>query len=100
MSEEIRELLRIPTFRLDDMKDVLLDPNVTVVEDFLKVVAKYISPTIDVTNWWRLRGTWPTFLQNTKTLIQRLTKPESIPPTSLITSGTSQKSSNQEIGII
>ncbi len=44
MSEEIRELLRIPTSRLDDINDVLLDPNMTVVEEFLKVVAKYGSP--------------------------------------------------------
>ena len=43
MSEEIRELLRIPTSRLDDINDVLLDPNMTVVEEFLKVVAKYAA---------------------------------------------------------
>ena len=44
MSEEIRNLLRIPASRLDDINGVLLDPNMTVVEEFLKVVAKYGSP--------------------------------------------------------
>ncbi len=44
MSDEIRELLRIPTSRLDDINAVLLDPDLTVVDEFLKVVAKYGSP--------------------------------------------------------
>ena len=44
MSEEIRELLRIPTSRLDDINDVLLDPDISGIEEFLKVVAKYGSP--------------------------------------------------------
>jgi len=44
MSEEIRDLLLIPASRLDDINDVLLDPDMTIVEEFLEVVAKYGSP--------------------------------------------------------
>lgn len=44
MSDEIRDLLRIPASRLDDINDVLLDPDMTIVDEFLEVVAKYGSP--------------------------------------------------------
>ena len=44
MSEEIRDLLRIPASRLDEINDVLLDPDMTIVEEFLNVVAKYGTP--------------------------------------------------------
>ncbi|MFA9406211.1 MAG: hypothetical protein ACERKX_10410 [Anaerolineales bacterium] len=44
MSEEIRDLLRIPASRLDEINDVLLDPDMTIVEEFLNVVSKYGTP--------------------------------------------------------
>ncbi len=44
MMDSLRELLRIPTARLDDVNAVLLDPNTRAVNDLLEVVAKYGTP--------------------------------------------------------
>jgi hypothetical protein len=41
MDEKIRHLLRIDPSRLDALNSILLDPDMTVINDFLKVVAKY-----------------------------------------------------------
>jgi hypothetical protein len=44
MDENLRQLLKIPYVRLDDINTVLLDPDTRVVTDFLAVVAKYGTP--------------------------------------------------------
>jgi hypothetical protein len=44
MDEKIRQLLKIDASRLDSLNSILLDPEMTVVNDFLKVVEKYGSP--------------------------------------------------------
>jgi hypothetical protein len=44
MEKDLRNLLTIPTDRLDAINAVLLDPNEQVINDFLKVVVKYGSP--------------------------------------------------------
>ena len=44
MEINLRNLLKIPTDRLDAINAVLLDPNEQVITDFLKVVAKYGTP--------------------------------------------------------
>lgn len=44
MDENLRDLLRIPTSRLEDINAVLLDPNMIVINDFLEVVAKFGTP--------------------------------------------------------
>lgn len=44
MNENLRQLLKIPYSRLDDINAVLLNPDMRVVNDFLNVVAKYGSP--------------------------------------------------------
>jgi hypothetical protein len=44
MSEDLRHLLKIPMERLDDLNAILLDPDMRVVNDFLRVVAKYGTP--------------------------------------------------------
>jgi hypothetical protein len=44
MDENIRQLLKIDPSRLDALNSVLLDPDMTVVNDFLKVVDKYGTP--------------------------------------------------------
>lgn len=44
MTDQMRELLRIPYSRLDDINAVLLNPDMRVVNDFLAVVAKYGTP--------------------------------------------------------
>jgi hypothetical protein len=44
MDEKIRQLLKIDTSRLDALNSILLDPDMTVVNDFLKVVEKYGTP--------------------------------------------------------
>ncbi len=44
MMESIRERLRIPSTSLDTINDVLTEPNMRVVNDFLEVVAKYGTP--------------------------------------------------------
>lgn len=44
MTENLRERLRIPPERLDDINALLLNPDMRVIDDFLKVVDKYGSP--------------------------------------------------------
>src|SRR4030065_2924440 len=44
METELRQSLKIPYSRLDDINAVLLDPDMCVVNDFLAVVAKYGTP--------------------------------------------------------
>jgi hypothetical protein len=44
MESNLRSLLEIPTERLVSINQVLLDPDETVINDFLKVVQKYGSP--------------------------------------------------------
>ena len=44
MSENYRELLKIPTERLAAINTVLLDPNSKVMQEFMDVVAKYGTP--------------------------------------------------------
>ena len=44
MGDDLRKLLAIPTDRLDAINAVLTDPNSTVMNDFLALVAKYGTP--------------------------------------------------------
>jgi len=44
MDKEYREMLKIPTDRLDAINAVLLDPNSKVMNAFMEVVAKYGTP--------------------------------------------------------
>jgi hypothetical protein len=44
VNENLRQLLKIPYSRLDDINAVLLNPDMLVINDFLAVVAKYGSP--------------------------------------------------------
>jgi hypothetical protein len=44
MEEKLRQLLKIPYDRLDDINDVLLNPDMQVVKDILAVVEKYGTP--------------------------------------------------------
>jgi hypothetical protein len=44
MDENIRQLLKIDPSRLDALNSILLNPDMTVVNDFLKVVEKYGTP--------------------------------------------------------
>ena len=44
MDDNLRDLLKIPADRLEDINAVLLDPNMIVINDFLEVVAKYGTP--------------------------------------------------------
>ena len=44
MNNDIRQRLKIPTARLDDINRVLLNPDTQVVNDFLAVVAQYGTP--------------------------------------------------------
>ncbi len=41
MYDDLRQLLKIPSERLDDINAVLLDPDMQVVNNFLEVVARY-----------------------------------------------------------
>lgn len=41
---ELRERLKIPTSRLDDLNNLLLDPDSKIVNDILAVIAKYGTP--------------------------------------------------------
>jgi hypothetical protein len=44
MDESLRQMLKIPYDRLDDINAVLLDPDMEVVNNFLEVVQKYGTP--------------------------------------------------------
>lgn len=44
MTDQLREKLKIPYSRLDDINAVLLNPDMQVINDFLSVVAKYGTP--------------------------------------------------------
>lgn len=44
MTNNLRQLLAIPPDRLDAINNVLLDPEMKIVNDFLEVVAKYGTP--------------------------------------------------------
>ncbi len=44
MDEKLRQLLKIPYDRLDDINAVLLNPDMQVVNDVLAVVEKYGTP--------------------------------------------------------
>ncbi len=44
MTNDLRQLLAIPYDRLDAINNVLLDPHMKIVNDFLDVVAKYGTP--------------------------------------------------------
>lgn len=44
MNDDLRNLLKIPYTRLDDINAVILDPNSQVIQDFLAVVEKYGFP--------------------------------------------------------
>jgi hypothetical protein len=44
MDQDIRNLLKIPSDRLDSINAVLLDPNEIVISDFLRVVEKFGTP--------------------------------------------------------
>jgi len=44
MTEDIRALLQIPTSRLDALNQILADPDMKIINDFLDVVAKYGTP--------------------------------------------------------
>ncbi len=44
MSEDIRALLQIPTSRLDAINQILANPDMKIINDFLAVVAKYGTP--------------------------------------------------------
>jgi hypothetical protein len=44
MTDQLRQLLRIPYDRLDDINNVLGNPDSRVINDFLAVVAKYGTP--------------------------------------------------------
>jgi len=44
LDDNLRDLLRIPTARLEDINAVLLDPNMIAINDFLEVVAKFGTP--------------------------------------------------------
>jgi hypothetical protein len=44
MSEDLRQLLKIPFNRLNDLNAILLDPDTRVINDLLNIVAKYGTP--------------------------------------------------------
>lgn len=44
MDENLRQLLKIPPQRLDEINAILLDPDTRVINDFLAVIEKYGAP--------------------------------------------------------
>lgn len=44
MNQEIRKKLQIPYDRLDEVNQILLDPDMRIINDFIRVVEKYGTP--------------------------------------------------------
>ena len=44
MDEKLRQLLKVPASRLEEINNLLLNPDTRVINDFLAVVARYGSP--------------------------------------------------------
>lgn len=70
MSEELRQLLKIPYDRLDSINSILLDPDSRLVNDFMEVVQKYGTPE-QINNKAEQARQLPALLQKVKE-----TKPE------------------------
>ncbi len=70
MDEEIRQLLKIDPSRLDALNAILLNPDMRVINDFLKVVEKYGTPE-EINNKADQAGQLVTLLKKVET-----TKPE------------------------
>ena len=62
---DLRERLRIPTSRLDDLNALLLDPDSKVVNDILAVIAKYGTPE-EINAKARAAGSLPALLERVK----------------------------------
>jgi hypothetical protein len=67
MSENFRELLKIPTARLDEINALLLNPDTQVINDFLAVVEKYGTPQ-EINAKARQAGQLPALLERVKTV--------------------------------
>jgi len=70
MSEQLRQLLRIPDQRLEEINQVLLNPDLRLINDFLEVVARYGTPE-EINQKARAANQLPNLLQRV-----RETKPE------------------------
>jgi hypothetical protein len=70
MDNQLRQLLKIPYNRLDDINAVLLNPDMRVVNDFLEVVEKYGTPQ-EINQKATEASRLPTLLERVKA-----TKPE------------------------
>ncbi len=62
MDDKIRQLLKIPYTRLDDLNAVLLDPNTEVINRVLAVVEKYGTPE-EINERARVAGRLPNLLK-------------------------------------
>lgn len=71
--DNIRQSLAIPTSRLDDINNVLLNPDTKVINDFLAVVSKYGTPE-EINQQAEAARQLPNLLQKVK-----LTNPEYLP---------------------
>lgn len=67
MDENLRQLLKIPYDRLDDINAVLLDPDTRVVNDFLAVVDKYGTPA-EINEKAEQAGQLPNLLQRVESV--------------------------------
>ena len=65
MPENLRELLKIPTARLDEINALLLNPDTQVINDFLAVVEKYGTPQ-EINVKARQAGQLPALLERVK----------------------------------
>jgi hypothetical protein len=63
--DSLRQLLTIPTARLDEINRVLVDPNSRVVNDVLEVVARYGTPA-EINRQAQQAGTLPALLQRVR----------------------------------
>ena len=70
MDEKIRQLLKIDPSRLDALNSILLNPDMRVINDFLKVVEKYGTPE-EINNKAEQAGQLATLLKKVEA-----TKPE------------------------
>jgi hypothetical protein len=65
MKEDLRQLLKIPYDRLDEINAVLLDPDMQVINEFMAVVEKYGSPE-EINHKAEEAGRLPNLLERVK----------------------------------
>ena len=67
MDDKIRQMLKIPSSRLEVINDLLLDPEIEVINDFLEIVSKFGTPD-EINQKARSARQLPNLMEKVRTL--------------------------------